>query len=397
MLEDIAWVANTMPKTDDAWLHVMALEQIELVRTFHRSFPMYEETPLRCLPALAASLGLSELYVKDESYRFGLNAFKVLGASYAMAQHMAGVLGIDRMAMHYAALKDVALRRKLGEVTFFTATDGNHGRGVAWAARQMEQKAVVFMPRGSRTIRLENIQREGATATIADTNYDGCVRLADSAAKATKGGILVQDTAFAGYQDIPNWIMQGYGTMVSEAAEQFGKRPTHIFIQAGVGSLAGAVQGYFANLYRDNPPIVIVVEPTQAACLYESAKAGDGTIRTVGGDMPTIMAGLACGEPNPISFDIVKNHANFFVSCPDWVTVLGMRLLARPIAGDPCVVSGESGAVGLGLLAAVMQTEALTPLRDALMLDGDARVLLFSTEGDTDPERYREIIAMENG
>lgn len=390
--QDIVWVTNTMPKTDDTWLSIMAPEHIQSVRSFHQCFPMYEETPLRCLPALAAALGLRTVHIKDECYRFGLNAFKVLGASYAMARHIAGMLGKDRKAMHYAALQDARLREQLGDVTFFTATDGNHGRGVAWAARQMGQKAIVFMPKGTRSIRLENIRKEGATATIENTNYDGCVRLADRAAKAAKGGVLVQDTAFAGYTDIPNWIMQGYGTMVSEAAEQLGKRPTHIFIQAGVGSLAGAVQGYFANQYRENPPVMVVIEPTEAACLYESAKAGDGKIRTVSGDMPTIMAGLACGEPNPIAFDILKNHADFFVACPDWVTVLGMRMLARPIGRDPHVVSGESGAVGLGLLTAVMQRESLKPLRDALMLDRNSEVLLFSTEGDTDPERYKEVI-----
>ena len=215
-------------------------------------------------------------------------------------------------------------------------------------------------------------------------------------AEQTPNGVMVQDTAWDGYEEIPSWIMQGYGTMASEADEQLREygcdRPTHIFIQAGVGSLAGAVQGYFANRYPDNPPMVVVMEADSAACLYKGAKAADGSIRIVDGDMPTIMAGLACGEPNTISWDILKNHVSVFTSCPDWVSARGMRLLAAPVKGDPQVTSGESGAVGMGLLSAVMEQEEYRDLRELLKLDKNSTVLLFSTEGDTDPQRYKEIV-----
>ena len=364
--------------------------------SFTKGFPQYSKTPLAKLDHMAEYLGLGGLFVKDESYRFGLNAFKVLGGSFAMANYIAKQTHRDVSQLPYAVLTSEELRKEFGQATFFTATDGNHGRGVAWAANRLGQKSVVLMPKGSTQTRLENILKEGADATITDVNYDECVRRANAMAEQTPNGVMVQDTAWDGYEEIPSWIMQGYGTMASEADEQLREygcdRPTHIFIQAGVGSLAGAVQGYFANRYPDNPPVVVVMEADSAACLYKGAKAADGSIRIVDGDMPTIMAGLACGEPNTISWDILKNHVSVFTSCPDWVSARGMRLLAAPVKGDPQVTSGESGAVGMGLLSAVMEQEEYRDLRELLKLDKNSKVLLFSTEGDTDPQRYKEIV-----
>ena len=220
--------------------------------------------------------------------------------------------------------------------------------------------------------------------------------MAAAEAAATPRGVVVQDTAWEGYEEIPAWIMQGYGTMASEAAEQLREagvdRPTHIFIQAGVGSLAGAVQGYFANLFPENPPTTVVMEAQAADCLYKGAVAADGKPRIVGGDLQTIMAGLACGEPNTISWEILRNHAGFFVSCPDWVAAKGMRMLGAPCKGDPQVVSGESGAVGMGLAAALMEDNTYRELREAIGLGKDSKVLIFSTEGDTDPENYRKVM-----
>lgn len=207
---------------------------------------------------------------------------------------------------------------------------------------------------------------------------------------------MVQDTAWDGYEEIPSWIMQGYGTMAMEAGEQLKargiERPTHIFVQAGVGSLAGAVVGYFANLYKDNPPKFIVVEASAAACLYKGAAAGDGKPRMVGGDLDTIMAGLACGEPNTISWDILKNHVTTFIAADDPITVRGMRMLAAPLKGDAPIVSGESGAVPFGTLATIMLSDECKDLRAELGLDDHSQVLVFSTEGDTDPERYKNIV-----
>ena len=252
------------------------------------------------------------------------------------------------------------------------------------------------MPKGTTQTRLLNIQKEGAQVDITDMNYDDCVRLAAKEAAETPRGVVVQDTAWDGYEEIPAWIMQGYGTMAMEADEQLAaygcERPTHIFIQAGVGSLAGAVQGYFANRFPENPPKVVVVEADEAACLYKGASVGDGSIQIVDGDMPTIMAGLACGEPNTISWDILKNHVDTFTAVPDWVAAKGMRMLSAPIKGDSQVVSGESGAAPFGALACIMTMDEYKELREHLGLDGTSRVLLFSTEGDTDPERYKNIV-----
>ena len=245
-------------------------------------------------------------------------------------------------------------------------------------------------------MRLENILKEGAKATIEEHNYDECVRMAAKQANDTPGGIMVQDTAWPGYEEIPAWIMQGYGTMAMEADEQMEAEalnpPTHVIVQAGVGSLAGAVVGYFANKYPLNTPTFIVVESDQADCLYRSAVAADGKPYIVDGDMTTIMAGLACGEPNTSSWEILKDKVSVFVSCPDWVAARGMRVLGAPLKGDRPVVSGESGAVPAGLLFTVMADEEMAELRAAMGLDNNSRVLMFSTEGDTDKENYRRVV-----
>ena len=396
MRETIQWTQNQMPRSDDRQLSIMSLENVAKARSFHRSFPQYSITPLARVDGMAKHLGLGSLFVKDESYRFGLNAFKVLGGSFAMARYIAQQMGRDVEEMTYDYLTSEAFRQEFGQATFFTATDGNHGRGVAWAANKLGQKAVVHMPKGSAKSRFDNIAKEGAKVTIEEVNYDDCVRMAAAEAAETKHGVVVQDTAWAGYEEIPAWIMQGYGTMANEAAEQLRQlevnRPTHVFVQAGVGSLAGAVVGYFTNLYPNNPPKFVVMEAKAADCLYRGAVAGDGEPRIVDGDLTTIMAGLACGEPNILSWDILRNHVSAFVSCPDWVSARGMRMLGMPVKGDPSVVSGESGAVGMGLISAIMEDDTYRDLREHLELDRFSQVLMFSTEGDTDPEKYRRIL-----
>ena len=396
MRDTIKWVANRMPKSGDRQLSIMSLGNVAKARFFHSSFPQYSITPLARLDGMAKYLGLGGLFVKDESFRFGLNAFKVLGGSFAMARYIAKEMGRDVSEMTYDYLTSEAFRQEFGQATFFTATDGNHGRGVAWAANKLGQKAVVHMPKGSVKSRFDNIAAEGAEVTIEDVNYDECVRMAAAEADACENGVIVQDTAWDGYEEIPAWIMQGYGTMASEAAEQYAaagvERPTHVFVQAGVGSLAGAVVGYFANLFPDNPPVFVVMEADEAACLYKGAVAGDGEPRIVDGDMPTIMAGLACGEPNTLGWDILRNHVSVFVACPNWVAAKGMRVLGAPLPGDPRVISGESGAVGAGLITTLMESDEYADLREAIGLTQESSVLMFSTEGDTDPVNYRRVV-----
>ncbi|MEY8378610.1 diaminopropionate ammonia-lyase [Lachnospiraceae bacterium 56-18] len=390
----IKWTLNNISKSDDKQVQNMSLEEMEKASNFHKSFPQYEITPLTRLSGLAGHLGLKRLYVKDESYRFGLNAFKVLGGSYAIARYIAQQTGKDVSEIPYNVLTSEKLREEFGQATFFTATDGNHGRGIAWAANKLGQKCVVRMPKGTTQTRLENIAKENATVTIENLNYDDCVRMAAKEAENTEHGIMVQDTAWEGYEEIPTWIMQGYGTLAMEADQQLaedGCRPTHIFIQAGVGSLAGAVVGYFANRFKENPPVMVVVEANAADCLYRSAMQGDGSRVDVTGDMLTIMAGLACGEANTVSWDILRNHADAFVSCPDWVSANGSRIYGAPVKGDTQVISGESGSVTMGLVHALMTKPEYKDIKEALKLDADSEVLLVSSEGDTDPDRYREI------
>ncbi len=366
---------------------------ISKVREFHRSFDEYSVTPLHKLENLAKHIGVKDIFLKDESYRFGLNAFKVLGGSYAIGHYLADRLGLDISEVSFELLRSKEIKEKLGEITFVTATDGNHGRGVAWAANQLGQKSVVYMPKGSSETRLNNIRKEGSDATIIDGNYDDAVRLSDEMAKKN-GWVVIQDTAWEGYEDIPLWIMQGYGTLASEAIEQLEAegvdKPTHVFLQAGVGSFAGAVQGYLAARFGDDRPITVIMEPDEAPCLYNSAKAGK--IENVTGDMSTIMAGLACGEPNTISYEVLRDYSDGYLSCPDYVAARGMRILAAPLKGDPQIVSGESGAVGVGVISLIMENDEYRELREELGLNEDSVILLISTEGDTDPIRYKEIV-----
>ncbi len=388
-IESVLRNRGTRPAAE---LSLVSSETMKRVTAFHRGVPGYAPTPLVSLPNLAGRLGVSKIWVKDESKRFGLNAFKSLGGSYAVARCVAERLGLSEQEFSFSELNTPQARAKAGTLTFVTATDGNHGRGVAWAARVLGHRAVVYMPKGSAPERLANIRAQGAEAEITPWNYDGAVRHAAKIAEEN-GYILVQDTAWPGYETIPAWIMQGYTTLAGEILDQLGDEiPTHLFLQAGVGSFAGAALGCFVNRWGERRPAACIVEPEKADCLFRTAQADDGSIHTVTGDMDSMMAGLCCGEPCTLSWKILDAYADGFLSVSDDCSALGMRLLGRPEGEDPLVVSGESGAVGAGVLAALRTRTAFAGLRDALRLDGDARVLLISTEGDTDQENYRKVL-----
>ncbi len=399
MKESIKWIKNSSAQKDKIGtgtdLNFLGAAAAKKTRAFMQSFPQYKTTPLRSLDNLAEYTGVAGIYVKDESYRFGLNSFKVLGGGHAIGSYLAKLLNTDLADLSYEKLQSAAVREELGEITFTSATDGNHGRGVAWAARQLGHKAVINMPKGSSLIRLEHITATGAEGQITNVNYDETVRLTANAAKKN-GWVVIQDTAWEGYEEIPTWVMQGYTVMADEALEQLNQlgieKPTHIFIQAGVGSLAGAVLGYFASKLGGQEPFNVVVEPDQADCFYQSALAGDGRPRTVTGDLDTIMAGLACGEPNPFAWEVLQQKAAMFFSCPDYIAANGMRVLGNPLRGDMQIISGESGAVTTGLLVELLRREEMKEAKEQLQLDQNARVLIFSTEGDTDPTMYRKIV-----
>lgn len=371
--------------------HLFNADIANKARDFHRQIYGYKPTPLVSLPLLAEKLGVKSILVKDESHRFGLNAFKVLGGSYALGSLLAEYLNAD--------IKEIDLKTvsaKLDKpLVFTTATAGNHGTGVAWAAREMGQKAVVYMPKGSSLVSAERIRGLGAECIITDVNYDDTVRLASKAAEENSW-ILVQDTAWDGYEKIPTWIAQGYMTMADEAIEQAAAMsqgmPTHVILQAGVGSMAGGVLGYLVDKLGADNFETIIAEPAVADCIFRSGMSAQGDIVNVTGELDTIMAGLACGEPNPITWPILKNCSNHFASVDDSVSATGMRVLGNPLLGDPRIISGESGAITLGVLYKLCSDTSEDNMREELGLNQDSVVMLFSTEGDTNPGRYRDVV-----
>ena len=367
-------------------------DRIKAVKIFHQSLPGYRVTPLVELEALAARLGIDSLMIKDESQRFELKAFKVLGASYAIAKEIKRQLGLNNEEVTFNAI--TAHDNALKSLTFVTATDGNHGRAVAWSAAQFGSKAVVFMPRGTSASRLEAIQSYGARAEITELNYDETVVFAAQQAKENNW-ILLQDSSWEGYKTIPRHIMQGYFGLVSEFEDQTMTWPTHVLAQAGVGSFAAAMFSYF--LASPNPtPQLILVEPTGAACFFNSIQTGDGKPHLTK-QLNTMMAGLSCGQPSSLAWDIIKFNCNAFVICQDQIAIKGMRLLANPFSDDPAIVSGESGAVPVGLVDEICTNRKHSAVKERLKFDSSSKVLICSTEGDTDPELYKEIVEKNQG
>ncbi|NLY19842.1 MAG: diaminopropionate ammonia-lyase [Tissierellia bacterium] len=367
-------------------------EVAQNIHDYHNSYPMYKETPLVDLKEQAKLLGVSKILVKDESYRFGLNAFKVLGGSYAVGKVVADRLGIALEDLPYEKLISREVKEKLGELTFVTATDGNHGRGVAWAANKLQQKSKVFMPRGAAQERVDNIAKEGAEVTVFDGNYDEAVRYANDLAEKN-GYIMVQDTAWEGYEDIPRWIMQGYMTLAWEmytSMEDMKVKPTHVFLQAGVGSFAAAATGFLVNMYGKDNLDITIVEPSTVACIYESAIENKRVL--VGGDHKTIMAGLACGEPNTVGLKVLLDYATHFISASDEFAAHGMRVLGNPLGEDKKVISGESGAAAFGAISKVLSNEEYKDIKEELGLNEDSVLLFVSTEGDTDKQNYKDIV-----
>ncbi len=367
----------------------------EAARAFHRQIPGYQVTPLVGLKGLADRLGVKGIYVKDESKRFSLNAFKGLGGSYAMFRILCQHLGLDPEVTTLKELLDERYREEIHQVVFVTATDGNHGRGVSWAGGLFGCQVHVYMPAGSVEVRAEAIRRVGpAQVTITDRNYDETVAYAMEQSQE-HGWYLIQDTSWDGYEKIPSWIIQGYLTMASEALEQMeeaGETPTHVFLQAGVGAMAGGVLGYMVHCFDRRKPVVAVVEPAAANCIFLSVLEGDGKAHSVEGDPVTIMAGLNCGTPCRITWPVLRDYAEYFLSCPDYVAAHGMRLYARPENGDEAVVSGESGAASMGALALVLEQKELETVKESIGLKEDSVILLINTEGDTDPEGYRNVV-----
>ncbi len=344
-------------------------------------------TPLHALPGLARELGIGSLHIKDEGQRLGLGSFKALGGAYALR-----VLVLEEAARRLgrtvgpADLGSDDVRAIARTMTFACATDGNHGRSVAKGAEQVGARAVIFVHAGVSAGRVAAIARFGAKMVRVEGTYDESVAEAARVAEA-EGWTLLSDTSWPGYEYIPGLVMQGYTAIVREALAELPQLPTHVFLQAGVGGFAAAVAGHMAVVLGARRPHVTVVDPARAACFYESA--GVGRPVKVAETEPTVMAMLDCYEPSLVAFRVLERLAGGFMIVDEEVAPEVMRRLADPVDGDPAVVAGESGGVGLaGLITALRAPEVAARIG----LGPQARVLVINTEGATDRELYTAII-----
>ena len=360
-------------------------ENSDTAYNFHKTLPGYLPSPLLNLKHFAQEIGIRDCYIKDESQRLGLNAFKVLGASYAMAEEIKKYVPEGQSNLSFESIK--SHKTSIKDLTFVTATDGNHGRAVAWCAEQYGCRTVVFMPKGSSEIRLKSILEHKAKAEITELNYDETVKYAESEA-IKNNWVLLQDSSWPGYTEVPRNIMVGYKTMVQEFFEQTSDWPTHVIAQAGVGSFAASIFSSFISSTKQQPKFILL-EPSGAACFFNSVKVGDKKPHLTP-DLNTMMAGLSCGMPSILAWDIIVPIADIFAICEDNIAIKGMQILSQPTEGDPSIISGESGAVPIGFLHEVATNPLYSDLKDQLQLDVSSKVLFFSTEGDTDPELYKK-------
>ncbi|KAA8608362.1 diaminopropionate ammonia-lyase [Salipiger aestuarii] len=383
-------VMNPLADRGAAWTEaqnaILSDKGLDLARHTIAGWPGHAPTPLVNLPALAASLGVADLRYKDEGGRFGLGSFKALGGAYAVARLLAAEIG--KALGRDVTMDEVASRAHPDEaarISVCCATDGNHGRSVAWGARNFGCKCNIFIHASVSQARKSAIESYGATVIRCAGNYDDSVRAAQQQA-GENGWFVVSDTSYAGYMDIPRDVMQGYEVMAAEAFDAMDTVPTHVFLQTGVGGMAAAVAAQAVRRWGAARPVIILCDPDRSACWVETIRAGKPT--AVGGDLDTLMAGLACGEVSALAWDILRTHGDAVMALCDAAAVSAMRLLARP-ESDPPIVAGESAVAGLaGLIAAMGDDDA----KASLGLDGTSRVMVFGTEGDTDAALYHKLV-----
>jgi len=393
----------------------------------HRSLPEYQPTPLVTLPARARELGVGGVVVKDESHRYGLKAFKALGSTYAIYRFVRRHLESNGRSCPQAEsfYQEVALPP--GAFTFCTATDGNHGRGVAWVARKLRQQAVIYMPANSAPARIENIRKENAEVVVVDGSYDDAVvRCAEDA--QARGWQIISDTSWTGYEEIPRWVQAGYLTMFNEIHAAGDVPIDVVIVPAGVGALAAAAAWYYNRVYPPPRPKLVSVEPVGADCMLQSIISESGEPVSIKGELTSIMAGLNCGTPSPVAWPFMKLGYDLFMTVTDDDAREAMRVyfrstvskppfgfaqdrrgfrpieedhdrphdIARPHGDDPRIISGESGAATLAALMTLCRHSSFAEARDFLNLSPTSRVLLLNTEGDTDPEGFREIVSQRS-
>ena len=358
---------------------------------FHKSLTGYSPTPLVPLPEMAKELNIRELLVKDESHRFGIKAFKAIGASYAIYRFLKQQWE-NRFNTPFdeTSFKDPEVLKKLGSFTFCAATDGNHGRAVAWTTNKLNQKAVIYMPENTAPARIENIESENGDVILVPGTFDDCVEKCARDAE-TNGWQAISDTAYPGYMEIPKYIMLGYTTIFRELEDSLDApgepQIDFVFLPAGVGGLAAAGTSYYVQKYRENRPTLICVEPSDCDCFLESVKYGKGEPLPTRGAQESIMAGLNCGIPSPIAWPIIRDGMHLFLAVTDNYAEDAMRAYYKEN-----VTSGESGASGLAGLLALCRDTGLKEAKEKIRLNESSRILLINTEGDTDPVNYKKIV-----
>jgi len=367
---------------------ITSLEKSNLAVDEISQWPGYQETPLYHLDKLAADIGVDKIWYKDESQRFHLKSFKALGGAYAVARQLQAIVAKETGST--PSIRDLLAKKFddiVSQIVISCATDGNHGRSVSWGCQMFGCQCVIYIHRDVSQGRQQAMEAFGATVNRIAGNYDESVKQADADAKL-HNRIIVSDTSYQGYMEIPKDVALGYTVLLAESVEQMnGEIPTHVFIQGGVGGLASAVCAYFWELWSEQRPRFIIVEPVNANCLQESARAGNPVV--VEGDLDTLMAGLACGEVSALAWEILAKGANDFMTINEEAVPLTMKLLAEGFNGDPSIEAGESAVAGL---AALVTACGDSDMKNRLRLDETSRVYILGTEGATDAEVYQRLI-----
>lgn len=372
---------------DAADAEVLGVDAAKTAEHFLHYREGHKVTPLVSLPELSRKLGIGAIYLKNEGQRLGLGSFKALGGSYAVIrlvlEEASNQLGraVDITELHSDEVKEITAR-----MTVSCATDGNHGRSVAMGAQLVGANCSIFVHSGVSEERIAAIAHYGANIIRVNGNYDDSIVEAGRVAEENNW-ITVSDTSWPGYERIPGFVMQGYTALLSEALRQMPEPPTHVFVQAGVGGIAATVAGHFDILFGDKRPFFVVVDPSRAACLFESARAGHPV--KVDHSESTVMAMLECYEPSLVAWRILSRTADAFMTVEDEDAVGAMKQLANPDGSDPAVVAGESGGVGLAALIKVASDGAM---REQIGLNDQSRVFLINTEGATDPKLYESLV-----